>query len=145
MSKIEMRISLVSLTMALGDFLFPHVELKLVVAPSFEVDIAATGDKYSQEYIDAAAIVTLHKSDLQKLGLHDGKNVNLKNKIGNIIVRAFGSEKATEGQAVMPPSPWAMALIEVPDSTSPSKLHGIQITATRSDEDVTHPGALLDS
>ncbi|MHA1907208.1 MAG: molybdopterin dinucleotide binding domain-containing protein [Candidatus Thorarchaeota archaeon] len=131
--------------MALGDFLFPHVDLKLVVAPSFEADIAATGDKYSQEYIDSAAIVTLNKSDLQKLGLKDGKNVNLKNKVGNIVVRAFGSEKATEGLAVMPPSPWAMALVEVPAGESPSQLHGVQITATRSDDDVTHPEVLLDS
>ena len=109
-----MRISLETWTMALGDFLFPHVELKLVVAPSFEADIAATGNKYSQEYIDAAAVVTLHKSDLQKLGLQDGKNVQLKNKTGEIVVRAFGSDKATEGYAVMPPSPWVMALVSVP-------------------------------
>ena len=130
--------------MALGDFLFPHVELKLVVAPSFEADIAATGDKFSQEYIDEAARVTLHKSDLQKLGLQDGKNVNLKNKVGNVIVRAFGSEKATEGFAVMPPSSWAMALVAVPVEKSPPQMHGVSITATRSDEDVTHPEALLD-
>ncbi|MFW9847549.1 MAG: molybdopterin dinucleotide binding domain-containing protein [Candidatus Thorarchaeota archaeon] len=131
--------------MALGDLLFPQVELKLVVAPSFEADIAATGDKYSQEYIDAAARVTLHKSDLQKLGLKDGKNVNLKNKTGDIVVRAFGSEKVSEGLAVMPPSPWAMALIAIPPANAPSQLHGVQITASRSDEEVTHPSALLDS
>ena len=69
MSGIELRDSPREVSMALGDFLFPNIELKLVVAPSFEADIAATGDKYSQEYIDAAAIVTLHKSDLQKLGI----------------------------------------------------------------------------
>ena len=131
--------------MALGDFLFPNIDLKLVIAPSFEADIAATGDKYSKEYIDAAAIVTLHKSDLQKLGIEDGKNVSLKNKTGSIVVRARVSEKAKEGLAVMPPSPWAMALVAIPAENSPTQLHGVEITATKSDDDVTHPEALLDS
>ncbi|MDF1538928.1 MAG: molybdopterin dinucleotide binding domain-containing protein [Candidatus Thorarchaeota archaeon] len=129
--------------MALGDFLFPHVELKLVIAHSFETDIASTGDKTSKEYIETAARVELHKSDLQKLGLQDGKNTNLKTKTGSVVVSAFGSDKATEGIAVMPYGPWAMALVEVPSDDSPPVMHGVHVTATRSDEKVTLPEALF--
>jgi len=129
--------------MALGDFLFPHIEMKLVIARSFESDIAGAEDKLSQEYIDATAKVDLHKSDLQKLGLKDGKNANLKSSVGSIVVKAFGSEKATEGIAVMPHGPWALALVDVPVDGTPPKMHGVSVSATRSDEDVTRPEALF--
>lgn len=129
--------------MALGDFLFPHIEMKLVVARSFESDIAGTESKLSQEYIDATARVSFHKSDLQKLGLKDGKNVNLKSDAGSVIVKAFGSDKATEGIAVMPHGPWALSLVNVPSDEQPPTIHGVSITATRSDENITRPESLF--
>ncbi|MFW9909073.1 MAG: molybdopterin dinucleotide binding domain-containing protein [Candidatus Thorarchaeota archaeon] len=129
--------------MALGDFLFPHIEVELVIAHSFEADIAGTGDKLSQGYMDVAARVALNKGDLQKLGLQDGKHVILKSKAGAVVVAAFGSEKVAEGLAVMPHGPWALALVAVPSDDSPPVLHGVTIAATRTNDEITRPESLL--
>ena len=37
--------------MALGDFLFPHTELRLIITRSFESDIESVKDKFSNEYL----------------------------------------------------------------------------------------------
>ena len=43
----------------------------------------------------------------------------------------------------MPQGPWAMALVEAPSDDSPPIMHGIKVTATRSDEEVTLPEDLF--
>ncbi len=53
--------------MALGDFLFPHADLKLIVARSFETDVESVKGKFSTEYQDIAALVRMNKGDLQRL------------------------------------------------------------------------------
>ncbi len=88
--------------MALGDFLFPHADLKLIVARSFETDVESVKDKFSSEYLDSAAVVRLNKGDFQRLGLKDGNSANVKAKSASIIVRAFGDDKVPEGSAIVP-------------------------------------------
>jgi formylmethanofuran dehydrogenase subunit D len=129
--------------MALGDFLFPHADLKLIVAKSFETDVESVKDKFSTEYQDSAAIVRLNGGDLKRLGLKDGNTANLKTKTGNIFVNAIGDDKVPEGVAIVPYGPWAMALVSVPDDGSPPQLHGLAVTVTRSDEKVTSLQKLL--
>jgi formylmethanofuran dehydrogenase subunit D len=131
--------------MALGDFLFPHADLKLVVARSFETDVESEKDKYSSEYQESAAMIRLNKADLQRLGLKDGTSANVKAKAGSIVVKAFSDDKIPEGTAVIPHGPWAMALVSVPDDDSPPKIHGVSVTVTRSDDKVTSLDELLES
>ncbi len=131
--------------MALGDFLFPQADLKLIVARSFETDVESVKDKFSSEYQDSAAIVRLNKGDLQRLGLKDGGNANVKAKAGSIIVRAFGDDKVPEGSAIVPYGPWALALVSVPKDGSPPQRHGESVTVTRTDEKVTSLENLLES
>ena len=131
--------------MSLGDFLFPHVELKLVIAHSFETDIESVTGKHSQEYVDIAARIDLGTGDMQKLGARDGGHISVKSKTGIIVVRAFESEKHTEGIATMPYGPWALALVDVPSDGSPPQMHGVTITLTRTDDEVTSLSGLLDS
>jgi formylmethanofuran dehydrogenase subunit D len=131
--------------MALGDFLFPHADLKLLVAHSFEADVEAVKDTLSKEFQESAARVRLSKGDLQRLGLKDGGHANVKSKTGQVVLVAYGDEKVLEGTAVIPYGPWALALIAIPEDDSPIQLHGIGVTVSRSDDDVTSLERLLES
>ncbi|MFW9793818.1 MAG: molybdopterin dinucleotide binding domain-containing protein [Candidatus Thorarchaeota archaeon] len=131
--------------MALGDFLFPHADLKLIVARSFETDVEAVKDMLSSEYQESAAIVRLNKADFQRLGLKDGKSASVKTKAGSIVVKAFGDDKVPEGSAVIPHGPWAMALVSVPENEEPPQIHGVSVTVTRTDDKVTSLDELFES
>jgi formylmethanofuran dehydrogenase subunit D len=131
--------------MALGDFLFPHADLKLVIARSFEADVESAKDILSKEFLDRAARVRLSKGDLQRLGLKDGGHASIKSKAGNIVLVAYGDEKVPEGSVVVPYGPWALALVSVPKDDSAPQLHGVSVTVTRSDDKVTPLEALLES
>lgn len=131
--------------MALGDFLFPHADLKLVIARSFEADVESAKDILSKQFLDSAARVRLSKGDLQRLGLKDGGNASIKSKAGNVVLVAYGDEKVPEGSAVIPYGPWGFALVSVPKDDSPPQLHGVSVIVTRSDDEVTPLDALLES
>lgn len=130
--------------MALGDFLFPHADLKLVIARSFEADVESVKDILSKEFLDTAAKVRLNKGDLQRLGLKEGGHASIKSKADTIVLVAYGDEKVPEGSAVIPYGPWALALVPVPKGDTPPQLHGASITVTRSDDKVTPLETLLE-
>jgi formylmethanofuran dehydrogenase subunit D len=131
--------------MALGDFLFPHLELKLVIAHSFEVDIEAEKDKSSKEYQDLAARASFSKSDFQRLGIKEGGSVNIKSNTAQVVVSGFIDERLGDGVASMPRGPWALSDVAVPTDGSPSKMHGIQVTAKKTDDKVTSLDSLLEA
>jgi formylmethanofuran dehydrogenase subunit D len=131
--------------MALGDFLFPNADLKLVVARSFEADVESAKDILSMEFLNVAARVRLSKGDLQRLGLKDGGHVSIKSKTGNVVLAAYVDEKVPENTAVIPYGPWALALVPVPKDDTPPQLHGISVTVARSDDDITPLEKLLES
>lgn len=130
--------------MALGDFLFPHADMKLVIARSFEADVESAKDILSKEFLESAARVRLSKGDLQRLGLKDGGNASIKSKAGQIVLVAYGDEKVPEGTAIIPYGPWALALVSVPKDDSPPQFHGVLVTVTRSDDEVTLLEQLLE-
>jgi formylmethanofuran dehydrogenase subunit D len=131
--------------MSLGDFLFPNVELKLIIVRAFKTDIEATRGIPSDRYTNETAVVHLHHSDMQKLSLKEQSSVSLKSPSGSVVVKAIADDKTPEGCAVMPQGPWALALVAIPEGTSPPTKHGIAVTATRSTEDITSVENLLDS
>ncbi|MGQ4912747.1 MAG: molybdopterin dinucleotide binding domain-containing protein [Candidatus Thorarchaeota archaeon] len=131
--------------MALGDFLFPHADLKLVIARSFEADVESAKDILSKGFTDKAARLRLSVGDMRRLGLKDGGHASIKSKVGGVVLVAYGDEKVPEGTAVVPYGPWALALVAVPEDGSPPQLHGISVTVTRSEEEVTPLEALLES
>ena len=141
----ESRVRLDVFDMALGDFLFPNAELKLIIAHSFSADVEAAKDILSKDFLDSAAKVRLSKGDLQRLGLKDGGHASIKSSVGNIVVAAFADEKVAEGTAVIPYSPWALALVVVPEDDSPPQLHGISVTVARSSDEITPLEALYES
>jgi formylmethanofuran dehydrogenase subunit D len=132
-------------SMALGDFLFPHAELKLVIAHSFEADVESVKDILSKEFLENAARVRLSKGNLQRLGLKDGGTASIKSKAGKVVLVAYGDDKVPEGTAVIPYGPWALTLVAVPKDDSPPQMHGVSVTVTRTDDNVTSLDGLLES
>ncbi len=137
--------NLVVFNMALGDFLFPHADLKLVIARSFQADVESAKDILSKEFLDNAARLSLSVGDLQRLGLKDGGHASIKSKDGNVVLAAFGDEKVPDGTVIVPNGPWALSLVGVPKKDTSPQLHGISVTVTRSDDEVTPLEGLLES
>ncbi len=129
--------------MALGDLLFPHMELKLVIVRSFKTDVEYAKGISSPEYITETALVRLNQTDMYRLSLKEGDNVSLKSPDGQVVVRTTADDKTPEGCAVMPHGPWALALVAIPKNETPPTLHGIVINALRTKEKVTSLEDLL--
>ncbi|MFW9959734.1 MAG: molybdopterin dinucleotide binding domain-containing protein [Candidatus Thorarchaeota archaeon] len=131
--------------MVLGDFLFPNVELKLAIVRSFKTDIESARGIPSEKYTAETAVVQLNNKDMRKLSVNEGGAISLKSPSGTVVVSAIIDDKVPEGSALMPYGPWALALVAIPENNCPPTLHGIEITATRSTEDITSLDALFGS
>jgi formylmethanofuran dehydrogenase subunit D len=131
--------------MALGDFLFPNAELKLVIVRSFKTDVESARGIPSEKYTTESAVVRLNNNDLRRLSVKEGGTISLKSPSGAVVVTAIIDDKTPEGSAIMPYGPWALTLVAIPDNDLPPMLHGIAVTATRSKEDITSLDALLGS
>jgi formylmethanofuran dehydrogenase subunit D len=130
--------------LSLGDFLFPKLELKLVIAHSSDAEIKAARDKTSDEYVESVARIRLNESDLKRLNLKEQDVVEVKTKTGKIVVSAYIDEGINSGMAVIPYGPWALALVDLPSDSSNIQLHGIRIEVSKTDEEVTPLDGLLD-
>lgn len=121
------------MSMALRDFLYPQLEVQLILARRLDVDEVHAGQgSLSKDYLAVAAKISLATRDAQRLGLKEGNHVEVKSKIGRVIVEARIVENQPEGLVVMQPSPWAFAVIN-------DMMHsqGIKVTIKPSDESVT--------
>ena len=123
--------------MALGDFLFPHLKAKLILARSFESDIESIQDKFSDEYQRTTALVRLNVDDQKRLGLKDDMNVEVTANDVKIIVRVIGDAKVPPEIAVMVHGPWALALVDIPEDKLPPQFHGIQVSISKTDAEIT--------
>ncbi|MFX1561993.1 MAG: molybdopterin dinucleotide binding domain-containing protein [Promethearchaeota archaeon] len=124
--------------MALREYLYPSLELKLVIVRSLDVDISLM--KYgseSKEYEKAASWISLCPRDANRLGLKEGNAVQITSANGKVVVNIRVEEELSEGLAVMATGPWANALL-------PSKPphQGITITLKTTKEPVTSPDEL---
>ncbi|MFX1563381.1 MAG: molybdopterin dinucleotide binding domain-containing protein [Promethearchaeota archaeon] len=110
--------------MGLREYLYPELKLRLVIARALDVDLALLGQgTESKEYKQVAARISLCPRDAHRLGLEEGKTVQITSKTGQVIVHVKVDEATPEGLAVMSPGPWTNALL-------PAKLphQGINIT-----------------
>ncbi len=121
------------IVVALREFLYPSIELKLVLARRLDVDTAAA--KYgmlSPTYQEVAAKIRLSPLDAQRLDVKEGDIIQVTSKTGEVVVRAHIDDKTPEGLAIMSPGPYANALL-------PASLphQGISITLKSIDGVVT--------
>ncbi len=99
--------------MALRDFLYPQLEVRLLLARALDVDeVQVSQGTLSKEYEKVTARITISVRDAQRLGIKEGNFIEISSKVGNVIVRARLKENQPEGIVVMQPSPWAYAVIE---------------------------------
>jgi len=99
--------------MALRDFLYPYIEVHLILARALDVDEAQAGHgSLSKDYQKVAARITISFRDAQRLNVKEGDMVEVTSKTGSVVVIATLHQNQPEGMVVMPPSPWAFALIE---------------------------------
>ena len=99
--------------MGLRDFLYPQLEVQLVLARALDVDEAhASQGSLSKKYQECAARITISSRDAQRLNLEEGHLVDVISDIGQVTVRVKLQVNQPEGMVVMAPSPWAFAVIE---------------------------------
>ena len=99
--------------MALRDFLYPQLEVRLLLARALDVDeVQVSQGSLSKEYEEVAARITISVRDAQRLGIKEGNFIEVSSEVGNVIVRTQLKENQPEGIVVMQPSPWAYAVIE---------------------------------
>ncbi|MFW9984827.1 MAG: molybdopterin dinucleotide binding domain-containing protein [Candidatus Odinarchaeota archaeon] len=99
--------------MALRDFLYPQLEVRLLLARALDVDeVQASQGTLSKEYEKVAARITISVRDAQRLGIKEGNFIEVSSEVGNVVVRTQLKENQREGIVVMQPSPWAFAVIE---------------------------------
>lgn len=69
-------------------------------------------DRFSDEYKKLSAVISMSKTDMQKMGIKTGDRVKISNANGSIIVEAMESKKNEPGGlAFMVNSPWSNALV----------------------------------
>lgn len=99
--------------MALRDFLYPHLEVQLILARALDVDeIQAAKGTISKEYQEIATRITIASKDAQRLNLKEGDRVEVSSEIGSVVVKAKLQDNQPEGLVVMQPSPWSFNVIE---------------------------------
>lgn len=87
------------------------INLKLLVVPLHDEELASKAGTYSEEYAVASAKAFLSTNDMRKLGLNDGDCVEVSFLDSKVIVRAFEMEGLDDGFIILPMSPWAMAIL----------------------------------
>lgn len=87
------------------------INLKLLVFPLHDQELASKVSTCSKEYIESSAIALLSPSDMKKLDIEDGNCIELSFLGVKVVVKAFKLEKLKEGFIVLPISPWAMSLL----------------------------------
>lgn len=118
---------------ALREFLYPTLELKLILARRLDADTAAAKHGVlSPAYREAAAKIILSVPDAQRLDVKDGDAVQVTSKTGEVVVLVHIDDKTPGGLAIMSPGPYANALL-------PASLphQGISITLKSTDSAVT--------
>ena len=105
--------------MGLRDFLYPQLEVRLVLARSLDVDEVQLGKgTLTPEYQELAARIKVASEDARRLNLTEGANLAVESKTGQVVVMVRIQENQPEGIVVMQPGPWAFAVI---DSTETSQ------------------------
>jgi formylmethanofuran dehydrogenase subunit D len=99
--------------MGLRDFLYPQLEVLLVLARALDVDGVQFGKgTLTPEYQELAARITVAPGDAKRLNLSEGANLAVESKTGQVVVMVRIQENQTEGIVVMQPGPWAFAVID---------------------------------
>lgn len=87
------------------------LELSLIIEALHDFEKAKRLGSLSEEYFREASTLHLSKEDASALGVLEGDVVEVSSKAGSLKVRVKISNDVRRGLALMPPSPFSMALI----------------------------------
>ncbi|RLG52512.1 MAG: tRNA CCA-pyrophosphorylase [Thermoproteota archaeon] len=108
--------------MSLMELLYPYVNVSLLVVRTTEQGKASMEGKPSELYADAVCCVYMSKADLEKLGVKEGKAVEVSTEAGSVAVVAKVDSELHEGLAYMPVGPWANAVTPVGGEVPPKAI-----------------------
>ena len=83
----------------------------LITGRTIDQGVGKEMGKGSQEYFDSTAVCFIDKSDMLKLGIKSGTNVQVTSKYGSVIVKAVKFPSGiTPGMVFIPCGLWANAI-----------------------------------
>lgn len=121
------------------------LDVKIVTFKDIFQQEAEKKSRYSEEYRKLSAQVIIDKSDIAKLGVKDGQNMNIANEVGSVVVAAKVSDDDPHpGLAFMTNSPWSNQLVR--DETCDTKIpefKGVVAKVSPSGQKITEISELL--
>ena len=83
----------------------------LITGRTIDQGVGKEMGKGSQEYFDSASVCFIDKSDMLKLGIKSGTNIQVTSKYGSVIVKAVKFPSGiTPGMVFIPCGLWANAI-----------------------------------
>ena len=87
------------------------LQATLITGRTIDQGVGKEMGKGSQEYFESAAVCFIDKSDMLKLGIKSGTNVQVTSKYGSVIVKAVKFPSGiTSGMIFIPCGLWANAI-----------------------------------
>ena len=84
------------------------LKVTLITGRTIDQGVGKERGKGSQEYFDTASVVFIDASDMQKLGIKNGRNVRVTTRFGFVIVKAIKQPRgANPGMIFIPCGSWA--------------------------------------
>jgi formylmethanofuran dehydrogenase subunit D len=109
--------------LGLRDFLYPQLEVRLLLARALDVDAAQVAKgTLTSDYQEVAARIKIAAGDAKRLNLKEGNHLKVESPTGHVVVTVRIEENQPEGIVVMQPSPWAFTLIESMQTSQGTKV-----------------------
>ncbi len=87
------------------------LQATLITGRTIDQGVGKEMGKGSKEYFDSSAVCFIDKSDMLKLGIKSGSNVQVTSKYGAVIVKAVKFPSGiTPGMVFIPAGLWANAI-----------------------------------
>jgi formylmethanofuran dehydrogenase subunit D len=87
------------------------LQATLITGRTIDQGVGKEMGKGSKEYFDSSAVCFIDKTDMVKLGIKSGTNVQVTSKYGSVIVKAVKFPSGiTPGMVFIPAGLWANAI-----------------------------------
>ena len=96
-------------------------------------------------YIDYAGICNMEQSQLDKLGIKEGDNVEIISEWGDVVLKAVKAKEALpEGMIYVPMGPWANRIVRPDtDSTAMPSFKNVPVEVSATDKPVLDMPTLM--
>lgn len=93
--------------------------------------------KFTQEYQDSTALVSVNENDMKDLGLDEGSKAEVSTESGSVTVRVQEDDGLDKGVLFMPIGPWASKVVgRDTGGTGSSHAKGLSAKLSATDEDI---------